>query len=366
MKPIRVLFSLLCAVTAMSAAAQTPHALPRRPCIILIIANGLGAGDLSCYGQTRFQTPSLDKLASEGVRFTHYSAGSADNSNAREALMLGKNISTDVTLGRDDLTIAQLLKNSGYHTAYVGEWDFGDQNSTSAPWLEGFDEFAGYFNEADAENPYGSFIWRYAPDPAGGEKPHFNGAEGVYANSDGKRVQFIPDWFGTLAMNFTKNHVPRDFNDYQPFFLVINWPVPGNGNRVVPTDAPYSEESWPQAEKNRAAIITRLDDSIGKLMEHLDKYGLSTNTVIFFTSDTVPKKMDGTDPKFFKENAAPDSLRVPLIVRWPARIPAGQVCDVECSARDFLPTAAAMGIVQPREKVDGVSLIPELLGQPAK
>lgn len=362
MKPIRLLFTILCVMAAISATAQTPRALPRRPSIILIVANGLGAGDLSCYGQTQFQTPSLDKLASEGVRFTHYAAGSADSSAARTALMLGKN--PGATGG--DVTIAQLLRDSGYLTAYVGEWDLGDQNSTSAPWREGFDDFDGYFTAADAENPYADFIWRYAPDPQGGSKPHFNGREGVYANSDGKHVQYIPDWFGTLAMNFTKNHVPAQQNGYQPFFLVINWPVPGNGNRVVPTDAPYSEEGWPQAEKNRAAIISRLDDNIGKLMEHLDKYHLSTNTVIFFTSDTAPRKIGGTDPKFFSENVAPDSLRVPLIVRWPTRVPAGQVSDAECSANDFLPTAAAIGFVQPQGKVEGNSLMPVLLGQPAK
>lgn len=371
MKPIRLLSCLLMALWALaafqfSAGAQSSHPMPRRSNIILIVADGLGAGDLSCYGQKQFQTPHLDQLAAEGVRFTHYSAGALESSAACADLMLGTgNAPTngDITLGADDVTIAQLLKNSGYWTCLIGEWNLGDQSSAGSPWLKGFDEFAGYFSPEDAANAYSDFIWRYEPDGTNEAEADFNGREGVYANTGGKKSQYIPDWLMTISMNFTKKHQQFFYNHYQPFFLVLHCSIPGNGNRVVPTDAPFSEEPWPQVEKNRAAMIARLDGYVGQLLQQLDDIGQRNNTVVFFTSDTVPQKTGGTDPKFFHENSAPDSLRVPMIVRCPGKITAGQVSDVDCSARDFLPTAAGIGLVQPPKNIDGVSLLPVLYGQ---
>ncbi|HSY44060.1 MAG TPA: sulfatase-like hydrolase/transferase [Candidatus Acidoferrum sp.] len=371
MKPIRLLSCLLAALAAFqfSAVAQSAHPMPRRPNIILVVADGLSANDLSCYGQTQFQTPNLDKLAAEGIRFTHYSAGAAESSAACADLMLGTGSAPtngDFTLGQADVTIAQVLKNSGYWTGLIGEWNLGGQSSIGSPWLKGFDEFAGYLTPGDAANAYSEFIWRYEHNPTNDSVAVFNGPEVIYDNTGGKQGKYIPDWQMTLAMNFTKKHQPFYFNHYQPFFLVLHYAIPGNGNRVVPTDAPFSEESWPQAEKNRAAAISRLDGYIGQLLQQLDKISQASNTVVFFTSDTVPRKADGTDPKFFHENSPSDSLRVPMIVHCPGKIPAGQVSDLDCSARDFLPTAAGIGLVQPPENSEGVSFLSVLLGQGSK
>jgi arylsulfatase A-like enzyme len=371
MKPIRLLSCLLAALAAFQffAAAQSPHPMPRRSSVILIVADGLGAGDLSCYGQKQFQTPNLDKLAAGGIRFTHYSAGAAESSAACADLMLGVGnapTNTDVTLGPGDVTIAQLLENSGYWTCLIGEWNLGNQFSIGSPWLKGFDEFAGYLTPDDAANAYSDFIWRYEPGRTNGMVATFNGPETVYENSGGNQGQYIPDWLTTLAMNFTKKYEPFYFNHYRPYFLVLHCSIPGNGNRVVPSDAPFSEEPWPQAEKNRAAMISRLDGYIGQLLEKLDTLGQASNTVVFFTSDTVPQKTGGTDPKFFRENSSPDSLRVPMIVRCPGKILPGQVSDLNCSARDFLPTAAGIGLVQPPGNIDGTSFLSVLLGQSAK
>ena len=360
---------LALAATAFSAAAQSSRPLPRRPNIILIVANGLSAGDLSCYGQTLFQTPTLDKLAAGGIRFTHYSAGAPAGSPARAALMTGRDISSaanDVTLLPGDMTVAELLKNSGYFTSLIGEWDLGGEGSSGAPWFKGFNEFAGYFTSPDAADPYAQSIWRYECDPVHNDLQLFNGTEQVYANSGGQKVQYIPDWLVTLAGTFVDKHRPDVFNHYRPFFLMLSCPIPGNGNRVVPTDAPFSEEPWPQAQKNRAAMISRLDNNIGQLLQQLDKIGQTSNTVVFFTSDTISKKAGGIDPKFFHENPSTNSLRVPMIVSWPGKIPAGQVSDLDCSARDFLPTVAGIGAVTPPGKIDGVSFFPALFGQTNK
>ncbi len=140
----------------------------------------------------------------------------------------------------------------------------------------------------------------------------------------------------------------------------------------VPTDAPYSDEPWPQPEKNRAAMIARLDDHIGQLLDQLKSLGIESNTVIFFSSDTGPQTGGGVDPKFFR-SAGPfrgqrgdlyeGGLRVPMIVSWPGRIPAGQVSDFPWAAWDFLPTALQIALREPPKNIDGISVLPTLLGE---
>jgi arylsulfatase A-like enzyme len=362
---------------------STPAAMPRRPSIILIVADGLGYGDLSCYGQTKFQTPNLDRLAAGGIRFMSYYAGDAVSSPSRAALMLGKDsghlkqrADVAVPLTADDITVAQVLKQSGYHTGLIGEWDLGDENSSGAPWKKGFDEFAGYFDPADAENYYADYIWRYAPrstlNPTNKQMEDFIGKEMLYPNTGEKKGQYIPDIFTTAAINFVKNNQPDRVNRYRPFFLLVNYKIPGAGSGPVPTDAPFSGESWPQPEKNKTAMITRLDGYIGQLLEQLKKLGMTNNTVIFFTSDTGPQTNGGVDPQFFK-SAGPfhghfgdlyeGGLRVPMIAHWPGKIPAGQVSDFPCAAWDFLPTATAIALAQSPTNIDGISILPALFGQ---
>ncbi len=374
MKLVRLLIlAPALAVVALSAAAQT-HPIPRRANIILIVADGLGFGDLSCYGQTMFQTPSLDQLALGGIRFTNYSAGDAVSSAARADLLLGKRIvhapDADVALGPGGVTVAQLLKDSGYYTGLIGEWNLGDQNSSGAPWEQGFDQFAGYLNPADAANPYEDYVWRYDPQyiPAKHKVDLFNGRETgpVYPNVGGKKAQYLPDSFMRWAMNFAQIHRQDRFRHAQPFFLVLDETIPGNGYRPVPTDAPFSEESWPQAEKNRAAAISRLDDDIARLLQQLGQINQASNTVIFFTSDTVPQKGGGVDPQFFHENISTNDLRVPLIVYWPGKIPPGRVSGLKCSALDVLPTITSLSYMKPPDKIEGVSFARTLFGYHGK
>jgi len=371
MKSLCVLFTAMFALAACQFSAQS-QTLPRRVNIILIVADGLAADDLSCYGQTQFQTPHLDQLAAGGIRFTNYLAGSVAAAPARAALMTGKNVSllpdSEFSLASGDLTIAEILKNSGYNTCLIGEWNLGDESSPGAPWRQGFGEFGGYFDPVDAQNAYPDYLWKYDEtfNFQENRRQVFNGREMLYNNTGGKRGMYIPDSFVQWTMNYAKDHQPDEFNHYQPFFIAVDETIPGNGNREVPTDAPFSDEVWPQAEKNRAAAIARLDDDIGKLLNELNDRRQASNTVIFFTSDTVPKKGGGVDPKFFQENSGPDDLRVPFIVYWPGHIPAGRVSGVKCSARDFLPTAAALAFAETPDKIDGTSLVPFIFEREAK
>ena len=365
---------LACSANAQSLVISNtaPAAIPRRASIILIVADGLGYGDLSCYGQTNFQTPNLDKLASEGVRFTHYQAGGMAGSPARAGLMMGKDSShlrqrpdADIALAPDDTTVAQVLQRSSYHTGLIGDWILGDENSSGAPWKKGFDEFAGYLDPKDAMNFCADYIFRYAPhtvlDTNGG--PHFVGREMVYDNNAGKQGTYIPDFLTKCAMNFVKKNQPDSFNHYRPFFLLLNYKIPGVGKYQVPTDAPFSEEKWPQPEKNKAAMIARLDGCIGQLQEQLQKLGLTNNTAVFFTSDTISKTGNGVDPQFFHSNVSTNDFRVPMIVRWPDRMPAGRVSDFKWSAKDFLPTAADIAFTKPPVDIDGKSVLPVLIGE---
>jgi arylsulfatase A-like enzyme len=356
---------VLAALTVLlefSAQAQTiafsnppAMAIPRRASIILIVADGLGYGDLSCYGQTKFQTPNLDKLAADGVRFSNFS-GEIDAAKSQAEWLSGKNS------GSGDLTVAQILRNAGYHTGFIGEWTLGDENSINAPWRKGFDEFAGYFNDADAKNPYAGYVFRYAPNSIYDEtNKNFNtfiGKETLVPNLDDAKGEFVPDVLVKAACNFAKNNQPDESNRHRPFFLVLNFKIPGDGGVRAPSDAPYSDEPWPQPEKNKAALISRLDGYIGQLRDQLGQLGMTNNVAIFFTSGSVPQKANGVDPNFFRSNVSPDDFRMPMIVSGTEKFSGGRVDDSRWSAKDFLPTAAEIGYAKTPEGIDGKSILP--------
>lgn len=354
---------------------QLPQAIPRRASIIVIQCEGLGYGDLSCYGQTNYQTPNLDRLAAEGIRFTNYFA--ADSAPVTQAaLLLGRKYSDaqkEVPLPPEAVTIAQLLKSAGYRTCFIGDWDLGNENPLAVPWKKGFDEFAGYMDESEATNFYADYIWSLPPNysydqglkkfvrwtPAQGQPAA--GREMIYWNTRGKNV-YIPDKLGQAAVNFVKDNEPDFSNRYRPFFLLVNYVIPDR-NVQVPTDAPYSDEPWSQPEKNRAALISRIDDSIGQLRQQLDKNQMTNNVLIFFAGASIPRKSAEMDPAFFQSNLATNDFHVPMIVHWPEHITAGQVSGMKWSAADFLPTAVEIGYAPTPAKVEGTSILPELGGE---
>jgi len=355
-----------------NAAPGARKAIPRRSSIIFIECHGLGLGDLSCYGQTNFQTPNLDKLAAEGTRFTSYRVASEELPLAQAALMTGKN----AALAPGESTLAQRLQQAGYHTGLLGEWTLGAE-----PWTQGFDEFAGFLDEREGQNYFADSMWRYAPNSIYDETNRtflaFNDREQIYANTGGKHGQYLPDLFMSAAANFVRVNVPDFANRYRPFFLLLNLSAPrtattGQADFPVPTDAPFSGENWPQAAKNRAALMTRLDAGIGRLLEQLEKERMTNNVAIFFTSVSGPEKFADTNlVKFLNPGGElnevnPEArLRVPMIVRWPAHVPAGRVSKQPWSAADFAPTALQIAYANPAPTFGGLSVLPVLLGQPA-
>ena len=361
------LFILLAALLQISVVAHADPAA-RRMSIIFIQCHGLGYGDLSCYGQTNFQTPNLDRLAAEGIRFTGYYAGNAGSSPVPSALLFGKN--SAAASAPTEINLAQRLQQAGYHTGLIGEWGLGGE-----PWTRGFDEFAGFLNFDEGKNYYADYLWRYAPnsilDPTNNRMAAFVGKEMLYPNTGGKKEQYLPDLFMTATANFIRVNQPDQFNNFRPFFLLVNLPAPrtaatGADDFPVPTDAPFTDEHWPQAAKNRAALITRLDSGIGQVLEQLNKLNLTNNVAIFFTSAAPPEKFANTNLNFLRPNGnirGKLELSLPMIVHWPETISAGQVSDFAWAAWDFAPTALEIAQFRPATNFTGVSILPKLLSR---
>jgi arylsulfatase A-like enzyme len=375
------------ALTSFAQPTNRPAATPHRPSILFILADDLGYGDLGCYGQTKIKTPNLDKLAAGGMRFTDFYAGSTVCAPSRCTLMTGQHTghawirgNAAVALRAQDLTMPELLKQSGYHTCLIGKWGLGNENTSGMPQKKGFDEFLGYLDQGHAHDYYTDHLWRY--DPPSSTKEGYDGPMVFAENQSGRHGLYTHDLFTTAALNFLRYSKPDQFNGFRPFFLYLAYTIPhanneegqrtGNGMQV-PSDAPYSDQAWPQVEKNKAAMITRLDSDVGRLMDKLKALQIEDNTIVIFTSDNGPHKEGGVDPKFFqsagplrgiKRDLYEGGIRVPLIVSWPGHIKPGTVNHEPFAFWDFLPTAAALAQAKVAEPIDGISLLPVWLDLP--
>lgn len=371
------------AATALAAADSKPPlnalqarlaALHSKPNIIFILADDLGYGELGCYGQKRIQTPNLDRLAAEGMRFTQCYAGSTVCAPSRAALMTGRHTghvsirgNAAVPLATNETTVAELLRGAGYQTGLVGKWGLGLTNTPSTPDRRGFDEWFGFLSQHHAHDYYPTYLWRSS---VLSEQSHTNLF--LPQNMDGAKGRYVHDLFTQAATNFIR------VAKYKPFFLYLAYTIPHANNEMkqlgmqVPSDAPYSAEDWPQPEKNKAAMITRMDRDIGAILAELRRHRIESNTVIFFTSDNGPHNEGGAKAAFFnssgplrglKRDMHEGGIRVPMMARWPGRIPAGKVSDQVWAFWDFLPTAAELAGQKPPKGIDGISMLPTLLGK---
>ena len=358
-------------VFAATFSAQT------RPNIIFIQADDLGYGDLSCYGQRKFRTPNIDRLAAEGMRFTQYYAGSTVCAPSRSALMTGQHTGHTRIRGNarhpllpEDVTVAETLKSAAYKSALIGKWGLGEAGTTGVPNRQGFDYFFGYLNQRHAHNYYPTFLWRnekridlrnLVPD---------EDAEGSGVSSN--RVDYAHDLMAEEALKFIEG------NGGGPFFLYLAFTIPHANNEArnkgmeVPDLGEFASEDWPDQEKAKAAMITRLDRDVGRLMALLKKLGIDDNTLVFFTSDNGPHREGGADPDFFDSNGPlrgikrdlyEGGIRVPMIARWPKRIKAGAKSDQVWAHWDLLPTLAEVAGVKPPADIDGVSMFNALRGR---
>jgi arylsulfatase A-like enzyme len=336
----------------------------RAPNIIFILADDLGYGDPGCYGQKLIKTPNIDRLAAQGTRFTQCYAGSTVCAPSRCALMTGLHTgharirgNANVPLEPGDLTVAEVLKRAGYTTGIIGKWGLGEPESTGIPNRKGFDYWFGYLNQTHAHNYYPDYLWR--------NEEKYPLRKGEYSH----------DLFTREALDFVKRSSDR------PFFLYLAYTIPhannelfratGNGQEV-PSDEPYSKEDWSQPNRNFAAMVSRLDTDVGRLMALLKELGLEEKTIVFFTSDNGPHKEGGNDPTFFDSNGPlrgikrdlyEGGIRVPMIVKWPGRVRTGATSNQVWAFWDFLPTVADMVGLRDGGEVDGISMLPALLGK---
>lgn len=368
-----VLVASLVACVSFFTGTEAQSAEPSRPPnIVFILADDLGYGDVGCYGQKQIQTPNIDKLAAEGVRFTQCYAGCTVCAPSRCCLMTGMHTghaqvrgNALVPLRPEDTTVAEVLKIAGYRTGLIGKWGLGEPGSTGIPNKKGFDTFFGYLNQVHAHNYYPDYLWRNQ------QKETYPGnvvEKGVAT----QREVYSHDRFAEEALKFVAQQPGK------PFFLYLAFTIPHANNEAgkqgmeVPSDQPYSDKPWPQQQKNYAAMVTRLDADIGRLVKRLQELKLDEQTILFFTSDNGPHKEGGFDPKFFassgplrgiKRDLYEGGIREPMIVRWPGKIKPGQVSDQVWAFWDFLPTAAELAGAKPGSGIDGISQVPAILGE---
>ncbi len=387
MKRNEAIMFCLAAMTILSFNAYRCRAAEpgHKPNIVFILADDLGYGDLGCYGQKKIRTPVLDQLAKDGLRFTNAYAGSTVCAPSRCALMTGLHTGhcrtrgnggggaprSNVPLEPGDLCVAELLKKAGYATALVGKWGLGEENSVGIPTRKGFDHFYGYLNQHHAHNYYPDFLIRGDSRELIPQNVQRTDVDNVAL----KPTVYTPDLLLKDALTFVET------NKDKPFFLYFASTIPHannektrfdkNGNEI-PSDEPYSNESWPQTEKNKAAMITRLDRDIGHILKKIVDLGLEKDTLVIFSSDNGPHQEGGNDPEFFQSSGplrgikramTDGGIRVPFIVRWPGKIQPGQVTDHVTAFWDFLPTAADVTGQPVPEKIDGISIVPLLTGK---
>lgn len=376
------LFLLLLSSPLLSAAE------PLRPNIIYIMVDDLGYGDLGCYGQKVIQTPNIDRLAAEGMKFTDHYAGHTVCRPSRLVLWLGQHVGhTGLTGNRPrsltatESTVARQLQQAGYATGGVGKWALGHVEQPSEidnpghPNRNGFDYWFGYMNQSNAHNYYPTFLWendKQVPLPGNVLDPDPRGRGRVSK----QRESYSHDFMTEAALGFVRRH------HQQPFLLHIHWTIPhanNEGGRVlgdgmeIPDYGIYAEKDWPNPEKGFAAMISHMDADVGRLLALLQELQIDEKTLVIFTSDNGPHNegkhsheyFDSNGPLTgFKRSMHEGGIRVPMIARWPDRVAAGSVCDHPSGFYDFLPTACALAGAEVPDGIDGISYLPALLGRP--
>ncbi len=358
----------------------------KKPNLVFILADDLGYAELGCYGQRVIKTPCLDRMAGEGLRFTHFYAGATVCAPSRSVLMTGLHHGHTRVRGNaggqrqalreTDQTVAKVLQSAGYRTALIGKWGLGEEGAASSglPGRQGFEEFYGYLNQHHAHNHFPDFLWRNETrEPTQNVVTPVGDLGAGYAT---KAVQFADDLFAEEALKFVTASKDR------PFFLYWSMVSPhANNERTkalkdgaeVPDYGIYAGEQWPAPDKGQAAMITRLDSHVGRFLERLDALGLSENTLVVFTSDNGPHNESHHDLSRFqpsgpfsgiKRSLTDGGIRVPFIVRWKGRVKAGRTSEHVGSLADWFATAAQLAEAQADIPGDSVSFVPELLEKP--
>ncbi len=372
MRPLPLLLLLWAAVTGPAFAAA-----PSRPNIVYIVADELGYFEPGYSGNPHLLTPNIDRLAAEGVRFTQGLAGSAVCAPTRACLLTGKHSGhTSVRLNgggtplrAGEATIASMLKPLGYATGGFGKWGVGGRGSTGVPERQGFDVFFGYYDQVHAHTYYPPYLIRNSAEvPLPGNRGNSEGT--TYA-------QYV---IFDEAVRFIRESRDRPFLAYLPF-------TPPHGNFDIPDSDPswalFRDRPWPEPARRYAAMVHLLDRQVGQILALLRELGLEQNTLVLFSGDNggadyfvspeFPRGVHGAnkDPRTGTEfrgkkgQLYEGGLRVPVVARWPGRIAPGRVSNHLWYFPDILPTIAELCGAPLPPDIDGLSLVPELLGAAA-
>lgn len=385
-------FALLLLGSLSVLPAAEPAKPPAKPNIIYILLDDAGYGDFGCYGQKTLRTPHVDRLASEGMKFTRHYSGAAVCAPSRCVLMTGLHTGHSrvrangpAAIPDTDLTAARLLRDAGYRTACIGKYGLGMPLPPDDPQKKGFEYFFGYVDTAHAHNGYPTHLIRNGAEvpldnqiiPESQKKPN----TGV-ATADGRK-----QWAPQLLADDVQRFLAECAKDKtQPFFLYYAPILPHANNEAdensplghgmeTPSYGEFAARDWPDVEKGFASAMKFVDDEVGAVMAQLKKLGLDENTIVMFSSDNGPHKEGGHDPAFFqssggltgiKRDLTEGGVREPFIVRWPGQIKAGSVSEHVSGFQDFLPTAADLAGVKVTAECDGISFLPTLLGNKAQ
>jgi arylsulfatase A-like enzyme len=382
----------LCASYALISCGSDNNKEPL-PNIVFILADDLGYGDLSCYGQKRFSTPNIDRLAREGMLFTQHYSGCTVSAPSRSSLMTGLHSGHSPIRGNKgwepegnwplpavSFTIAEMLKTRGYATGAFGKWGLGYIETEGDPNSQGFDEFFGYNCQSLAHNYYPDHLW------------HNHNKIILHENDSCKRGAYSPDLIHDAALNFLEMNRNKSFFLFYPttiphaelfakeeymnkFRGKLNPEKSYKGTDSGPSfrKGPYG--SQPEAHAAFAAMVTELDDYVGELMSKVTDMGIEKNTIIIFASDNGPHLEAGADPDFFNSNGElrgykrdmyEGGIRTPMIVKWPGKIRAGTESNHISAFWDFLPTLADISGVETPDGIDGISFLPALTGKKQK
>ena len=386
MRPLLALLAL-----AFSATAA------ERPNIIFILADDLGIGDVGAYGQQKIRTPNIDRIAAEGMRFTGFYSGHSVCAPSRCTLMTGKhtghsvvrnnvqrapNAEGQVPMPPGTVTVAQLLKKAGYATAIVGKWGLGMPEDKSSPLDFGFDHHYGYLCQGVAHTYYPPYLWRdNAKETLEGNPPYDPSMRGAIPPT-GKT--YSADLIGNDGLSWVRAHKDG------PFFLYFASTVPHLSLQVPDDSLAEYKGKWPETPYRNtthyannetpraayAAMITRLDREIGRLLDLLKELKLDDNTLVFFSSDNgAVFPFAGTDPVFFgstgglrgyKQDLYEGGIRTPFLARWPGHVKAGSTSDHMGAFWDMMPTFCELVGTTPPTDIDGLSILPTLLSQPGQ
>jgi arylsulfatase A-like enzyme len=383
-------YILLLGLAAYGCNRVTEQKDSGKPNIVLILADDMGCGDLSCYGQEILNTPNIDQMASEGVMFTNHYTGCTVCAPSRASLLTGlhtghvsvRGNSPEMQLYDEETTLGEIMKQAGYMTGAIGKWGVGSPPPVDDPSRNGFDYFYGYINMWHAHNFYPEFLYcneKKEKLPGNqlllidGQNPWADQPEGTGVAET--KVTHVHDLFDREALDFITAN--RDTS----FFLYLAYNVPHANNEAgrmfkdgmeVPSYGEFSERDWPNPEKGFASMIRNLDNSLGLIVSCLEELGLTDNTLVIFVSDNGPHEEGNHRVDFFNSNGDlrgkkrdlyEGGIRTPFIAKWPHMIEPGSISDHLSCFWDFLPSFCELAGVAAPENTDGISFIPAMTGK---